>query len=120
MKLDTELVREILIKIEELPFDGGFHDIAVDGRTGGEITYHVMILDEAGLIEAMDLSTMDGICWKPKRLTYAGHQFLDAARSDTVWKKATALAMKSTGTLTLEGLKVAIPMVVKALIASPS
>jgi len=75
MKLDTELVREVLIKIEELPFDLAFHDIAVDGRSDDEITYHVMILDEAGLIEAVDLSTMGGICWKPKRLTYAGHQF---------------------------------------------
>ena len=57
------------------------------------------------MIEAVDLSTMGGICWKPKRLTYAGHQFLDAARSDTVWQKAKSLVAKSTGTLTLEGLK---------------
>jgi hypothetical protein len=113
-----ELVREVLIKVEELPFDGAFHDIAVDARTEDEITYHVMILDEAGLIEAVDLSTMGGICWKPKRLTYAGHEFLDAARSDTVWQKAKSLAIKSTGTLTLEGLKMAVPMVVKALISS--
>jgi hypothetical protein len=66
----------------------------------------------------MDLSSLSGICWKPTRLTYSGHEFLDAARSDTVWQKAKAWALKSTGTLTLEGLKLALPHVVKALIAS--
>ena len=118
MKRDMDLVREILLNVEALPFDGGFHDITIDGHTNEEITYHVMLLDEAGFIEAQDLTTMDGICWKPKRLTYAGHEFLDAARSDTVWQKAKAWTLKSTGTLTLEGLKLALPHVVKALIAS--
>lgn len=118
MKRDMDLVREVLLKVEELPFDGGFHDIAVDGRTQGEINYHVMLLDEAGFIEATDLSTLGGICWKPKRLTYDGHEFLDAARSDTVWQKAKAWTLKSTGTLTLEGLKLTIPHVLKTLIAS--
>src|SRR5712692_6430339 len=51
MKLDAELAREILVKIEGLPFDGAFHDITVDDRTDEEVTYHVMILDQSGLIE---------------------------------------------------------------------
>jgi hypothetical protein len=118
MKRDMDLVREVLLKVEELPFDGGFHDVAVDGRTDEEIYYHVMLLDEAGFIEAMNLTTNDGVCWKAMRLTYSGHEFLDAARSDTVWQKAKDWTLKSTGTLTLEGLKSALPHVVKALIAA--
>ena len=116
MKLDTDLVRQILLAVEEFPFDGSFHDVEVEGRTENEISYHVMLLHEAGLIEALDLSSQDGVCWKPQRLTYHGHQFLDAARSDTVWQKAKLWTQKSTGTLTLEGLKLALPHVVKALI----
>jgi len=50
-------------------------------------------------------------------LTYGGHEFLDAARNDTVWEKAKTAVVKSTGVLTLEGLKVALPMVLKSLIA---
>jgi hypothetical protein len=61
------------------------------------------------LIEALDLSTLSGVCWKPQRLTYNGHQFLDAARSDTVWQKAKSWTQ-------IEGLKLALPHVVKALI----
>ena len=116
MKLDTDLVRQILLMVEEFPFDGSFHDVEIEGRTEDEISYHVMLLDEAGLLEAVDLSTLSGVCWKPNRLTYDGHQFLDAARSDTVWQKAKTWTTKATGTLTLEGLKLALPHVLKALI----
>lgn len=117
MRRDMDLIRGVLLKVEELPFDGGFHEITVEGRTDDEVIYHVMLLHEAGFIEAQDLTTLSGICWKPKRLTYSGHEFLDAARSDTVWQKAKAWTQKTTGTLTLEGLKVALPHVVKALIS---
>ena len=118
MKRDMDLVRGVLLRIEELPFDGRFHDINVDGHSEEEINYHVMLLHEAGFIEAMDLSSTSGICWKPTRLTYSGHEFIDAARSDIVWQKAKAWTLKSTGTLTLEGLKLALPHVVKMLIAN--
>jgi hypothetical protein len=112
MKRDMELFREVLLKVEEIPFDGASHDIAVDGRSPNEIAYHVMLLHEAGFIEALDL----GVCWKPVRLTYSGHEFLDAARNDGVWEKARTAVVESTGILTIEGLKVALPMVVKRLI----
>ena len=116
MKRDMDLVREVLLKVEEMPFDGRFYDVNVEGCSDEVINYHVMLLNEAGLIEAIDLSNLGGPCWKPKRLTYSGHEFLDAARSDTVWQKAKAVTLKSAGTLTLEGLKIALPHVVKALI----
>ena len=117
MKRDMDLVRELLLKIEELPFDNSFHDVAVDGRSPDEISYHVMLLAEAKLIEAKDFSNLLEVSWKPMRLTYTGHEFLDAARNDTVWQKAKAIAVRSTGVLTLEGLKVALPMVIKNLLS---
>ena len=113
MKRDMELIREVLLKVEEIPFDGAFHDICVDGRSPNAIAYHVMLLHEAGFIEAMDL----GVGWKPVRLTYTGHEFLDAARNNSIWENAKTAVVESTGVLTLEGLKVALPMVVKNLIA---
>ena len=57
-----ELCREILVKVEELPFDGRFHDVAVNGRSDEELNYHIMLLNEARLIEAKDLSTLSGMC----------------------------------------------------------
>jgi hypothetical protein len=37
------------------------------------------LLHEAGLIEAIDLGSHDGVYWRPKHLTYAGNEFLAAA-----------------------------------------
>jgi len=116
MKRDMNLVRAVLLEVEKLPHDYGFHDIEVEGYAPEEVTYHVRLLHEARLIEAIDLSTMSGVSWKSKRLTYQGHEFLDAARSDTVWEKAKSLVVATTGALTLEGVKAALPEVVKKLI----
>jgi len=118
MKRDMDLVREILLKMEDLPMKSGWYNIHIDGRSEEEIIYHVRIMHEHRLIEAADLTTKNGVDWRPKRLTYEGHEFLDAARSDTVWTKAKDKAISATGTLTLEAMKVALPAVVKALLPS--
>jgi hypothetical protein len=118
MKRDMNLIRAVLIEAEKLPDDDAMHDISVEGFTDAEISNHVRLCDEAGFVDAYDLSTLDGVCWKPIRLTYEGHEFLDGIRSDTVWEKAKALTLKSTGTLTVEGLKFALPHVLKALIGA--
>ena len=47
------------------------------------------------------------------RLTWAGHEFLDQVRSDTVWEKTKALVLKNTGSLSLEAVKIALPMIIK-------
>lgn len=117
MKRDMDLVRSILLKIEEQPYTGSFLDVSVPGHTGEEISYHIMLLDEAGLIEAENVSSSDGMDWKALRLTYAGHEFLDAARNDNVWSSAKEWVMASTGVLTLEALKVALPEVIKRILA---
>ena len=39
--------------------------------------YHVLLLHEAGLVDAIDASSMSGIDWIPTRLTMAGHQYLE-------------------------------------------
>ena len=59
MKRDMDLVRSILLAIEANqndPFD--WIDLDIPGRSPWEVAYHIMILAEAGLIEAQDLSSM--------------------------------------------------------------
>lgn len=118
MKQQMDLIRAILIEVEKLPLDPAFHDISVPGYTEAEITYHVQLADEAGLIEAINLSSHDGVCWKPKRLTYEGHKFLDAARSDPVWEKAKNTLLSTAGTITIEGLKAVLLQIVKKLMGA--
>jgi hypothetical protein len=113
MKRDMDLMRAILMEVEKIPYDGGGHEIHILERSAQEIYYHVMLLHEAQLIEALDLSGDDYVLWRPTRLTNAGHEFLDAARADTMWAKAKDRAFKSTGTITLEALKIALGALIK-------
>jgi hypothetical protein len=115
MKLDMDLCREILFKVEELePLEGWIQDLQIPSATESELTYHVRLLDEAGLIVAQDLSTMSGVSWKAKRLTWAGHDFLRLSRNETFWSKAKETALRTTGAVTLEVMKVVLGEVAKA------
>jgi hypothetical protein len=116
MRLDADLVRTVLMKTAELPFDGCVHEIEIDGCSDEALNYHIMILDQAGLLEALDLTTTDGICWRPKYLTYEGNEFLSAAERDTVWNKAKTMAMSGAKTASLEALKTALAATMKAMI----
>ena len=90
MKRDMDLVRLILLEIEKSSEDPRSEiRLQIPNYTFEQVSYHVMILNDAGLIEADDLSTMasDSV-WFPKRLTWSGHEFLDAARNDSIWNKA--------------------------------
>lgn len=115
MRFDHDVARTLLQKIGDLPFDGSFHDVSVEGHSEEEISYHVMLLQEAGLIEAINVSSYERMCWRPKHLTYAGNEFLAAAESDTVWNKAKSMVWAGTKTITLEALKQALPLAMKSL-----
>ena len=75
---------------------------------GQEVTYHVKLLEEAGLLEIRDLSNLSGLQYYPTRLTWAGHEFLDAARDDSRWQKAKRLVIEKAGSLSFELLKQAL------------
>jgi hypothetical protein len=93
MKRDMDLVRLMLLRTEAIGVDEDAgaryhaeceqHDVAVRA-------HHIAIMIEAGLVvgvttndQSRDLAR--GIIF---RLTWQGHEFLDAARNETTWKKA--------------------------------
>jgi hypothetical protein len=71
-------MRDILLEVEKLPFDGQLHEVKVEGHSEEEITYHLFQLDESGLIAGRDVSSMDGRAYLVERLTPEGHRFLNA------------------------------------------
>ena len=97
MKRDLDLCREILRQIEESPYSAG-PSIEVKDRSAEEISYHTKLLAEAGFIEAGsaggqfvsdDVTVVRGLkVYSPISLTWQGHEFLDAARNDTLWNEA--------------------------------
>jgi DNA-binding transcriptional ArsR family regulator len=117
MKRDLDLCREILRQIKESPESAG-PNIDIEDRSPEEISYHVKLLAEAGLVEAGvadgqfkdtlpdgSLRTRGRKVYSAISLTWAGHEFLDAARDNTRWNSAKRKVMDTTGGLAFEFLK---------------
>ena len=90
MKLDKDLVRKIMLAVEASKDPNGLVELSLPGHDQAEISYHIMLLDEAGFVDAEDQSTLDGFEWQAKRLTYQGHEFLDTIRDGEVWRRTKA------------------------------
>jgi hypothetical protein len=82
MKRDKELILAILAALEADPEADGIRrvEMAIQGRSRREVDYHVGLLHEAGLIEVFGTSDRSHIPLSPSRLTWAGHERLDASR----------------------------------------
>ncbi|MCF6156804.1 MAG: DUF2513 domain-containing protein [Candidatus Brocadia sp.] len=69
MKRDMDLVRQILLAIEAHKDMKQKIKLEIEGYSEEQIMYHVKILADAGLIEATDVSSFEGICFIPQCLT---------------------------------------------------
>lgn len=115
MKRDFDLVRLLLLDVER------HETVDLSAFSEDEIKYHKALIIEAGLVEGgvgypsymkTDIPHRVSI----KRLTWDGHEFLDKARSDTVWTKAKGIVVSKGMSLSFEALKVALSETVKTLL----
>ena len=93
MKRDWDTVRDLLTRLEALPHTND-HLMLRDFECADmdaifNTSYHMELLLEAGLVKGkmqrvLGRAHLDFIA---SRLTWEGHEFLDAIRSDTVWNK---------------------------------
>ena len=106
MKRDMDLIREILFEIEKAEdFDLAI-EISIEGRDAKEINYHLKILYQAGLIEAIGTSGFgESSEWIATSMTWAGHEFLDSAREEKRWRQAKDMVLKRGGGLVFEVLR---------------
>lgn len=101
MKRDPDLIRNILMAVEAADKEIKKGSLSFPGYTPDQIDYHVEILCDAGLIDATYQRTFGSSFWMIRRLTWSGHDFLEAARNDTIWNKAKA-RMEEMGGFVLE------------------
>ena len=97
MKRDMELARSILLQIEKSPNFKSSIDMKFDGFSDEEVSYHIMLLNEGGLIIALNLSSGSDLYWIPERLTWQGNEFIEASRNTTAWNKTKEIMNKSGG-----------------------
>ena len=109
MKRNMDLVRLLLIVYESVPEDSNvwwWNDTPeIPKFHKEEIDYHIALMCDAGLLKPTKIKV-------PKRdeitvgvrMTWDGHDFLEACRDENRWKKAKKIAGK-VGVFTIEILK---------------
>lgn len=109
MKRNMDLIRLLLLDIED------HEEVDLSSYSEDEINYHKYLLLDGGFIEGNSIwfSQPDGgpgFEVTVKTLTWAGHDFIAAARDDSVWKRG----MKKLG-----GMSSSVPFdVVKAVLTA--
>ena len=108
MKRDMDLIKDILLKAEAISSEYfRSHEIEDIKKKKEEIEYQIKIMCDAGFLEPIARPSVS-----PKRtedilgyrITWFGHDFLDACRDEARWKQAKDIGAKIGG-FTLEVLK---------------
>ena len=116
MKRDMDLVRRIAFLLEDLGPGVQLGYDKVDGYDHDLVKYHFAIMKENGLLEGTDYVGANRVVDFALRLTWEGHEFLEAARDDTVWKKAKDTLVERAGGLIFDVLKVLLLEMAKAAV----
>ncbi|MFZ7235801.1 DUF2513 domain-containing protein [Avibacterium gallinarum] len=105
MKRDWELIRKILLMLEQKVDNTPLDNESIKGFPPDMVVYHCQLLEQSKLI-----------CTQHK-LTWQGHEFLDKIRSDTAWNKIKqTIKTKGIG-LSFEAITLAGKSLLIALLA---
>ena len=91
MKMDNDLIRNIMLAIENCP-DVPPNVLRIESfldycDSPAIVSLHIELLHEAGFIECHRLQRNDKIKgWEIDRLTFAGYEYLDTIRNARVWR----------------------------------
>ena len=94
MKRDMDLIRTILLKIEEQGDPQLRRVPTIQGADEHTVRSHVGLLLDAGLVRAIDASTYSSRDYLEIGLTWEGHEFLDNIRDPEIWRKTKSGAKK--------------------------
>lgn len=101
MKRDMDLVREILLFLEDDNKeyydgeDGTYMLINIEGYSKKEVDYHLTIMKDEEYLKG-DLPFAEGkfITHSGVRISWKGHDFIDTFQSDTIWNKTKEQIVK--------------------------
>lgn len=113
MKRDMDLIRLVLMELED-----GKAPEEMSKFSEEQVTYHRYLAKEAGLIEAAVAKDGQGRVADvhPISLTWDGHEFLDLARSSSVWSKAKNKLLEIGGSWSVDLLKEALTTAAKGML----
>ena len=106
MKRDMELVRKLLMEMSDSEFYSDMGLPRIDGYNEDKIRHHVLIMRDAGLLAFTEGVEMDGFFGPQEdlqlRLTWAGHEFLEKARDERIWRSVVSKTKEMTGGLSFQ------------------
>jgi len=84
------LIREILLKLEAHEHGHAPGKLEIPGYSDEQIGFHIFLMGQARLLVTHDVTNAADRSPAAMALsmTWDGYEFLDAARNDSVWKKA--------------------------------
>lgn len=101
MKRDMDLIRRIAIETELLEPNDSLN--CLEGVDAHAFAAHAKWMSEAGLVDVRFLQGLGRpVSAVVLRLTWVGCEFLDAARSDTVWARAKKSVMGHASSFTID------------------
>lgn len=91
MKRDMELIRLLMLELEQ-----GNKPEELANYSVKDVLYNLELMNDAGLILASFIKDSEGATRTAitQRLTWAGHDFLEATRDSKIWKKAQETVIK--------------------------
>ena len=107
--------------IEDAPSGWAPHPLEIEGYPSAQIGYHAYLLIDAGLANGRDCtaSGSEGPEGFISKLTWAGHEFADAARDETRWKKAIGMVHDKAGSVTIAVLTQLLGGLMRASLGLP-
>ncbi len=100
MKRDMDLVRKILMVMsEENAGPNTNWEGKCVGFTRDQILHHAHLMKQGGLIDAVESKSLRNPIpiAMPLSITWAGHDFLDAVKDDSLWERAKLNVIKPAG-----------------------
>jgi hypothetical protein len=103
-----ELIRKLLFHLEARASMKAELSFPIEGYDSTTIRYHLLLLAQAKLVDFEPELTKTGRIIRAHvlGLNWNGHEFLDAVRSDKVWRKLLRYAKDKGGALPFDLLKV--------------
>jgi hypothetical protein len=110
-----------LIRLQLLRVEGEQPVPELDNYEEEQRVYHMALCIEAGLVDGVVVPNETGYpaATSAIRLTWKGHEFLDAARNDTIWRKTIGHIKKAGVAVTLPVLEDLLKKGAKELLGLP-
>ena len=118
MRRDMELIRELLLVLEEAA-QPVTDEVAIEGHSRGEVAYHLTLIIEAGYAQGRVMHDHSGAnTTVPRavvvlRLTNQGHDLIESIRDVSVWSKVRTKLATVGGGATLDTIKLIAVAVAK-------